>query len=465
MSSSRVDHAQIPIVQLIWPLFVENILRTSLLSIDTVMLGRFSPSAVAAMSLVHQFGFFILLIYTMVSIGASILISQNLGAGRKREAGLVGVGSLVLTTGLAVVLSATTFLLSGPIVNLYRLDPQVALYAHQFLAIFGGFSFFMAMNIAQASIVRAWGHPQDSMWVNSVSLVVAVVGNWLCLFGPFGFPVLGMVGVASANVVSQVVACVLYHLIIRRRREIELPLANFKNIPRSVYRAVLAVGVPTAGENLSYNVSQIVIFSMIARMGTEALAAVGTLLAILRYVFMPGISIGTGAQLKVGYLVGAGRHDEATNKVYRYFGVGFLLSLVLVLSVILWRTEILGLFSTDRKMLTLAASVLLVAAVLEPGRNFNTIIIPALKGAGDVRFPVYVGILSMWGVSVCGSWFLGLHLRLGLVGVWIAMALDEWLRGIIMLARWRSGAWKSKYLALSRDLEPSPATITRSEAY
>jgi putative MATE family efflux protein len=300
------------------------------------------------------------------------------------------------------------------------------------------------------------------MWINIVCLLITVAGNALCLFGPFGFPILGVVGVAASTVFSQLVACVLYHQIIRRRTGIELPLRRLTSVPRSIYRAILSVGVPTAGENLSYNISQIAIFSMIAQMGTNALAAVGIVLAVLRYIFMPGISIGNGAQIKVGYLVGAGRHDEATHKVYRYFGVGFCISLGLVLVVTLLRHELFGLFSKDRAVLALAASVLLVAAIHEPGRNFNTIIIPALKGAGDVRFPVYVGIASMWGVSVVGAWFLGIHLQLGLVGVWIAMTADEWLRGIIMLLRWRSGAWKTKCLMAIEDIPPSQATLTQS---
>ena len=90
------DRTQIPLVKLAWPIFVENLLRTSLMSVDTFMLSRYSQKAVAAMSLVNQFAFFIQLLYMMAAIGASILISQNLGAGRRREAGLVGVGSLSL---------------------------------------------------------------------------------------------------------------------------------------------------------------------------------------------------------------------------------------------------------------------------------------------------------------------------------------------------------------------------------
>jgi putative MATE family efflux protein len=440
------DRAEIPLLQLAWPLFVEHILRTSVMSVDTFMLSRYSARAVAAMTLVNQFAFFIQLLYMTVSTGASILITQNLGAGRRREAGLIGVGSLTLVLAFSLVVSIAFALGARPLIGLYHLDPDVARYAQQFLGLYAGFSFFLAINVAQASILRSWGHARDPMVVNVLCLVLTVLGNALCLFGPFGFPVLGVAGVAASTVLSQAVACVLSFLAIRRRREVELPLREASRIPRRLYGAMLAIGIPTAGENLSYNISQIAIMAMLSTLGAEPLATYGILMALLRYVFMPGVSIGIAAQLKVGYLCGAGRHAEATGRVYRYFAVASAISVSAVLLLQLFHRPVLGLFSTDPAVLALASSVLIVALIHEPGRNFNTVITPALKGAGDVRFPVYVGIVSMWGLGVCGGWLLGIRLGWGLAGVWLAMATDEWVRGLVILRRWRSGIWQGRTL-------------------
>jgi putative MATE family efflux protein len=442
MPTQPLDHSRIPLVQLAWPLLVENILRTSLMSVDTLMLSHYSSNAVAAMSLASQFSFFIQLLYMMVSIGSSVLIAQNLGAGRRHNAGLYGVASLTLILALSLVVSALIAVGNGFVIDLYRLEPEVARYAGEFITLYGGLSFFMAVNIGQASILRSWGHARDPMLVNVFCLLLTVGGNALCLFGLFGFPLLGVTGVAASTVASQAVGCGLSAWMIHRRRGLELPLRAALRIPRRIYRSILSIGVLSAGENMSYNLSQIAILAMLSGMGTTSLATYGILLALLRYVFMPGVSIGSAAQLLVGYLVGAGRQDEATHRVYRYFATGFAISLVLVLALQIFHRPILGLFSRDPHVLSLAASVLIIAVVFEPGRNFNTIIIPALKGAGDIRFPVIIGITSMWGIGVLGAWFLGVHLGLGLIGVWLAMAADEWVRGIIMLLRWRSGVWR-----------------------
>lgn len=443
MSELDRDRAQISLLHLAWPMFVENILRASLMSVDTAMLSRYSESAVAAMSLVNQFAFFIQLLYMTVSSGASILITQQLGAGRRREAGLIGVGSLTLVVAFSLVVSSAFTLVTGPLIGLYGLDPEVARYARQFLVLYGGLSFFMALNMAQASILRAWGHTRDPMLVNVLSLVLTVLGNALCLFGPFGFPVLGVTGVAASTVFSQVVACALCFVAMRRRRELALPLGEAARIPGRLYSAILAIGLPTAGENLAYNVSQIAIMAMLSALGAVPLATYGIVMAVLRYVFMAGVSIGAAAQLKVGYLVGSGRHAEAKQRVYRYFALASAFTVPLVLLLELFHRPVLGLFSADPGTLALASTVLLVALVHEPGRNFNTVFIPALKGAGDIRFPVAMGVVSMWGIGVAGAWLLGIRLHGGLAGIWIAMASDEWVRGLVMLRRWRSGTWQA----------------------
>jgi Na+-driven multidrug efflux pump len=103
-----------------------------------------------------------------------------------------------------------------------------------------------------------------------------------------------------------------------------------------------------------------------------------------------------------------------------------------------------GIFTSNPEILQIGATILLLTIILEPGRAFNLVIISALRATGDVKFPVYMGILSMWGISVPLAYLLGIHFELGLAGIWVAFIADEWLRGILMLIRWRSKVWVNK---------------------
>ena len=439
-TASRADR---PLAALAAPIFAENLVRTSLTAVDQFMLYGFATAAAAAMSAAGQFAFFLQLLYQMPSIGAGILVSQALGAGRREDAERYALGGLVLVGAFSLVVSGVFAALVAPVLGLYGLESQVRAHAATFLVIYGGASAFMAFNLGQAAVLRAWGHPRDAMLANVAALGTAVTGNWLALYGPFGLPVTGMAGVAWSNVAGQIVAFAIMGVSLRKRG-VRLPWRDAFRLPVDVVRGILRIGVPTAGEMLSYNLAQIVIMGMVASLGTEALAAYGLVITLSRYVFIFGVSVGNAGQIKVGWLVGARRFDEAYRGVIRWFLSGAAVSLGASILMNLGKRRFLALFTDDPAIAALASGALLVGLALEPGRCLNTIVIPGLKGSGDVRFPVLVGILFMWGVGVLGARILGLGLGLGLAGIWIAMAADEWLRGLVMLSRWRSGAWRGK---------------------
>jgi len=94
------------------------------------------------------------------------------------------------------------------------------------------------------------------------------------------------------------------------------------------------------------------------------------------------------------------------------------------------------------EILALCKRIMLLEIVLEIGRSISLVVIKALQTAGDVNFPVITTITSSWAVAVLLSYILGVVCGLGLTGVWIAMACDEFLRGMIFIARWKKGGWR-----------------------
>jgi len=444
--SHGIDHTKLPLLHFAGPILIENILRVALSGADIFMLSFYSEEAVAATGLVGQLVFLLCLLYMMVTSGASILISQYIGARNDKAARDSAQGSIVLSIIFAVVLSTLMCVFAERIVGFYKLEPNVHKFAMQYMVIFSAGSVSMSLSMILGTILRSYGYSREPMVVNIIAMIISVTGNYLFIFGPFGIPVLGVPGVAMSTVFSQVVACVILIVILKKRRDISLPLSGLLKVPKSVYRKILSVGVPTAGENLSYNLGQIIIMRMVSSLGTEAMAATVYALTILRFVHISSISIGIATQIKVGYFVGAGLASVAKKKVYRYFAAGFVISLTLVIIANLLQVPILKLFTQNTDVLQFVFGILLVALLLEPGRNFNVIIIPALKGAGDVKFPVYMGIVFMWGIGVLFAYIFGIKLGWGLMGIWFALALDEWIRGFVMLGRWHGERWKTKAL-------------------
>jgi Na+-driven multidrug efflux pump len=116
---------------------------------------------------------------------------------------------------------------------------------------------------------------------------------------------------------------------------------------------------------------------------------------------------------------------------------------------------LLRLFTQDPQIIAAAGVLLWWTVLLEPGRTFNLVVINALRATGDARYPVLAGAASMLIVLAGGSWLLGSHLGLGLPGVWIAYAADEWIRGLLMWRRWARHKWVPHARASRRRLAPA----------
>ncbi|MDH1625850.1 MULTISPECIES: MATE family efflux transporter [Shewanella] len=440
-TSAKTLQQRMGIVALTWPIFIETLLQSLLGISDIFMLSQYSDNAVAAVGLTTQLMFFMMVMSMMVSTGASILISQNNGAGRTQQATDIGVASVALSLGLAVVMGASMFFGAHGIIGLFALDPKVAGYGYDYLLICGSLSIGLVMNIAFAAILRSYGFTRSAMLVTLSTGLMNVLGNYIALYSPFGLPVYGVTGVAISTVTSQMIGALIMLAVIRSKH-IPLPMQRLKLLPRSTYWSVMRIGLLNAGEMLSYNVAQMTIIYFISQMGTLSLTAYTYGLNISRFIYCFAVALGQAAQIQTGYYVGKQWFDEITVRVQKYCLVGFIVSLAIVLTFYWQRFTIVGWLSENPEVIELTALLLLGSIALETGRVFNLVIISALKGAGDVAFPVRVGLFSMWGIGVLLAWFFGLHLGYGVLAAWLAVAADEWVRGLIMVHRWRSGRWQ-----------------------
>lgn len=438
----------LPMLHLVLPLAGEQLLRILVSLADTFMLSTYSDHAVAGVGLVSQYMFFLQILFNVVAVGSSIVLAQYLGAERSREdLNNISKASALMTTAIAFLLSAAVFLGSGPLLNRYSLEDDVRTYAKEYFLIFGGAgAVFNAFGLLQSSMMRCYGYAREALIVTFVANIVNVAGNALSLYGWFGLPVFGVRGVAAASAISSVVSCFMLAVMIRRRKEIAFDLHKIFSVPKKFFRLILSVGIPTAGENLSYNVSQIVIMAMISSLGTSAMSAQVYTMTIVRFVYVIAIAIGGAVQIKTGWYVGAHQRDEAYKKVmlYSLWATGASMFLVVILNFI--KSPIISIFTDNPQIVQMVSELLRVSILLEFGRSLNLIYVGALKGAGDVRFPVLYGIFSNWCVMVLLAYILGIKFQLGIVGCFLGISADEITRGAVMFFRWKGKLWMEKNL-------------------
>lgn len=436
--------AKLSLFAITWPLFIEILLYMLMGNADTLMLSQYSDNSVAAVGVSNQILSMIIVMFGFIATGTAILVAQNLGAKRDDQAREVSVVSIGANLVFGLILSAGVFIFSEQLLGVMDLPPELLDEANAYLKIVGGFSFIQSLIMTVGSIVRSYGFTRDIMYVTIGMNVLNVIGNYLFIFGPFGIPVLGVEGVAISTSVSRILGLLAAIYIMMKRIPGSLPMSMLFRFPKNHLKNLLNIGIPSAGEHLSYNGSQMLITYFIATLGTQALTAKVYTQNVMMFVFLFSIAISQGTQIIIGHMVGAKEIDNAYKRALKSLKLAIIISIAAAAIISFFAKDLLGIFTDNRSIIELGSTLILLTIILEPGRSFNLVLISSLRAAGDVKFPVYMGILSMWGVSVTLSYFLGIYLGLGLVGIWIAFIADEWLRGLLMLWRWRSKVWVKK---------------------
>jgi putative MATE family efflux protein len=429
-----------------WPIFVDSVLRMLLGTVDVFMLSRVSDTATGAVGLANEIIFFCILMFGFVGIGTSVAVSQYIGARREQEASRISALAITINLIFGIIVSIALFSFGESLMRLLNLNPEQIAIASRYLKIIGGFIWIEALSYAISSVIRSTGHTKSVMYVTLGVNMIHVTGNYLLIFGNFGFPQWGVTGAAVSTVISRLLGIIVLIVILYRRIPAPIRRKDYVTWNGSYVKKIMSIGLPAAGEHLAWQSQYLMIISFVNMIGVTALNTHVYVMNVSNYFMALAMAIGSGTEIIVGQMVGAGEMKAAYRRLIKSVRISFILTLVIVSIASLFRYQMIGMFTKDPDIIAVGATIFLLSIVLEPGRTFNTVVINSLRAAGDARFPVLMGVLSMWGVSVPLAYVLGVHFGIGLLGVWIAFTVDEWLRGIIMLLRWRSRAWEKKAL-------------------
>ncbi len=413
------------------------------------MVSHVSDGAVAALGVANQVIVLFMIAFNFIGIGTSVVITHHLGAHDRAGADRIAGNAIAVNTWLGAAFSAAVFFFALPMLRAMQLPADLMKYALPFLTWMGGSLFLESMNISIAAVLRAHHHTRDAMLVVLGQNLLNVAGNCITLFGLLGCPHLGVFGVALSGIFSRCVSCVALWILLDYRIHRRLRLRDFVSISRDNVGRILHIGLPAAGEQMCYMTAFMVVTTFVARMGSSSLAVQSYCLQIQRLAMLFSFAIGLGTEIMIGHLVGAGLLEEAYHRLLKSLRTGLLVVAGATVVVATLGPWLLGRFSHDPAIVAGGTVLLRIAVVLELGRVFNIIVISSLRATGDAWFPIQMAVMSMWIVMVGCAWLLGVRLGLGLPGIWIALLLDEWTRGLLMYRRWKSRRW-TKYAERSR---------------
>ena len=423
---------------LTFPIFLESLLFSIIGSVDTIMLSRYNDSAVGAVGVVNQMLFLILIAGNIILSGTGILLAQAIGAKKAKDyLQKLTLTALVINLFMGLLFSLAFVAFSGSVLSIMNLQGEMLIFAEQYLVIVGGFIFMQLLAMTFSMFLRSFGKTKATLKISIITNVTNVFLNYLLIYGHLGFPAMGVRGAAIATMISRALGMIIlgylvYDLIFKPKM-LSFTLNDFKEtIP-----AILKFGLPAAGEQISYNLARFVMMLMITRIGEVAITAYSYSNTLVSFVYIFAVSLGQGTSIMIGWHVGAKNYLKTKDLASFASKASFLISMLACLVLVLFRVPLLGLLTDNVEIIALASQVLVFNFILEAGRSQNLIYVSALRASSDVQFPFYVGVLSMWSVGVFLAYLFSFPLQMGLVGIWLALGLDEIVRAIFMRLRWR----------------------------
>lgn len=437
---------------LTWPLLLELLLGMTVGIVGTALAARLSDASGAAFALSHHVFGTLFLLFRIVGAGVGVVLTQALGAGRRAAADSVARAVLGASTWIGLLVALPTLAAPRALLGVMNAPAEVLPLAAPLLMMLAPAMLLDAWNASMTAVMRAHLRARDTL-----AVMVAMQLTHLALMGPLMFgagalPALGLPGYALALIAARLLAIGLHLWLWRVRLDLRPTWADAWRLRWAELAAVARIGLPGAAENIAYRLAMMVSVAVVGSLGAVALATHAYAMQIMMVVLLFGLATGLSVETVVGHLIGAGRLRAAHRVVRRGLARGLAVSVVVATLAALAAPWALRLFTHDPQIITAATALLWWTVVLEPGRTFNLVVINALRAAGDARYPVLAGAASMLLVLAGGSWLLGSHFGLGLPGVWIAYAADEWLRGLLMWRRWATLAWVPHARASKRRL-------------
>jgi putative MATE family efflux protein len=430
------------------PVWVEQILHM-LVGLNDTYLANHLPShaadAGAAVGTITYFIWFIGLLVSAIGAGSTALIARAKGAMHRSLANKVTGQSISAAIILGIVVGAALFLGGRQIVEATQLQGLAKSFALQYLRMLSVSLPFTTVMFVAGACRRGGGDTLTPAIVMVMVDVVNMVSSFALTRGWWGLPAMGFVGIASGTIIAYVVGGVAEFLVVwfgtsGARLYIHRMWPHWHTV-----RRLLRIGVPAGVESLLVWFANFGVIAVINRMdATNASSSAHMNTIRLESIsFLSGIAFATAAATMVG--ISLGRKDPRRAQrcaLLAYVAGGGVMIACGILMITLGYYPAKWLSPDDGHIVALTAKCLRITGFVQAGFAANLIFGGALRGAGDTLVVMGLNLATVIGLRFTGVMFVGLYLKLGLAAVWMVLAGELFVRGVLIFGRFLQGGWR-----------------------
>lgn len=429
--------------RMIVPLFWEQFLVMLVGLADTLVISYAGEAAVSGVSLVNQFNTIFIYLFTALASGGAVVISQYIGRQEMDHAGEAASQLLLFSTLFSGFIAAAVLLgneallrllfgkVEKPVMDACITYLKISAYSYPALAVYN----------AGASVYRSLGKTNVTMYLSVVSNAINVIGN---VIGVFVLKA-GVAGVAWPSFIARVFsAAAITVLCFQKKNEVVYRGQWIFSWKGGLMRSILNIAVPNGVENGIFQLVKVALSSIVALFGTYQIAANGVAQSIWSLAALAGVAMGPVFITVIGQCMGNGNTEAAEYYFRKLTKITLLISAAWNLLIFLLTPAFLRFYSLSSETKHLILLLVLIHNVFNAAAYpFSGALSNGLRAAGDVKFTMYVSVLSTIAVRLFLSWLLGIVLDMGVIGIALAMVCDWVVRAALFIWREKTGKWKS----------------------
>lgn len=439
---------------LAWPTIIEQIMMTAVQYADTIMVGSLGAYATASVSINQSPTMLVNGLLISIGVGFTALVARNIGAGNVEKAKMIIRQAMITVIIGGSLATALMLSLSSFVPRWMGAGEDVLPYAIDYLYVVSAAMLFRASVAIMGGVIRGAGDTKTPMLINIGVNIINVIGNYFLIYEPhdltiFGISLhipgagMGVVGAAIATSFSIAVGgTTMFVLLMIKRGPLKISLRDSFRPDKAILSEVFSIAIPAASERLAMSFAQVLQTRLISSFGTITLAAHHIVVTAESLSFMPGFGFATAATTLVGQSVGAKRIDMAERFAYLTTKLSVTVMSTAGALLFIFARPLVSLFTNDQGVIEIAYRVLRIMAFAQPFFAISMTIAGAMRGAGDTRTPFIVLACSMWTIRIGVAYSLVHIFNATIMGVWVCMACEVFIRSMLFLTMFRKGVWK-----------------------
>ncbi|MDR0540003.1 MAG: MATE family efflux transporter [Spirochaetaceae bacterium] len=431
--------------RLLWPLILEQLLAVTIGIADTAMVTTVGEDAISGVSLVDQINQLLIIAFSALATGGSVVVSQYIGRGDTNNS-INASKQLLLTNSIVslVIMFATLFSYKYILLLIYgNIELSVMENARRYFWLTALSMPFFALYTASSSLFRAAGNSRLPMITALLMNIINIGGNALFIF----VFKMGVTGAALATLLCRVAGSIIMFIMQIHNRLLPIYPENLHTtkLEPVMIKRILNIGIPGAVESSVFQIGKILLSRVVSSFGTAALAANAITGSVASFVFMPGTGFCMALLTVAGQCIGAKDYESAKHWTFKLMRLMYITLAALNILILFTLDRWLGLFNLSSEAAALTKTFLRLHCITSSIAWPLSFGLPnALRAAGDAKFVMYTAICTMWFVRISSSFIFAYVFNFGALAVWMGMGLDFFFRGSIFTIRWLNGKWQTK---------------------